>query len=1029
MARVAIFGMGPMRWEESSLLFALPLRTWHFAGALARAGHAVLLVSVRRSAYDEWPPDRITRVKRDGVQVYSLSDHLCHERPEILSKMLEDFGPTCLVGSNTYPASIAVNFARDLPFWADVFGDPMAEAQAKAAVLGNDAEAIRGFRRILMPILVRGDRFSTCSERQRSALVGQLGLLGRLTAPTDGYEFVDALPAILDDAEIESLGAIERAPRPAGSPFVLLWSGGYNTWADVDTLFLALETAMHTDPAIRFVSLGGAIRAHDEKTFERFRTQVQASDFADRCTFPGWVPTSELAGQYAGADAAVLADRWSYEAVLGTRTRMLDWLAAGLPIATTRVSEITEELGRRGLAATAACGDAEGLAKAILSLSRDREKARQMGLRGRRFLRESWRADVVLKPLLEWASAPTRAPDLERFVPVPQDPEPVQVLQRNVATFTEIARTRGVKDALRAVGEFAARKIRVRASKALEDYAPAKPALPVLPGGTDPPEIETPRRSPAIWRERIAAWRKPPRVALAVLVPDKIAPIVVSWTLDQIRRQYYPHWRAVVVVAPNASEEIRARAAADVEWLQRENLGATLFAADPVESDLCRHEWIAGSDFVGVVGAGDLLRWDALAELVEAARGAEADVVYADESEVDETAIPRRPLYKPAWSPDLLLSMPYLGQLSLHRTKGVLDSGGLRFAGIPRAVEYDLALRSTERAKRIEHVPQTLCRRWTPLAGRVEDRVQEEQERAHAQEKVLIEAVWRRKIRAVVERGARPGTFRVRRRIEGRPKVSILVPTRDRLDLLVPCLESIEERTTWRDREIVIIDNGSRRKDTLRWLDRSGYEVLRYDEPFNFSRLNNKAARRAKGEYLMFLNNDTEVVQPQWIEAMLEHAQRREVGAVGAKLIFRDGTLQHSGIVYTKDRFGPAHQKMRDSGQDAFGDVVRNYSAVTAACMMMRRDLFLEVGGFDPAFAVAFNDVDLCLRLREAGYLVVYTPYAVLFHHEGSTRGLGQQPSADGALLQSRWLSKLEPDPYLGFLGLPQDAPRVAARR
>ncbi|MBZ0115755.1 MAG: glycosyltransferase family 2 protein, partial [Sandaracinaceae bacterium] len=248
----------------------------------------------------------------------------------------------------------------------------------------------------------------------------------------------------------------------------------------------------------------------------------------------------------------------------------------------------------------------------------------------------------------------------------------------------------------------------------------------------------------------------------------------------------------------------------------------------------------------------------------------------------------------------------------------------------------------------------------------------------------------------------------------GAPLVSIVVPTRDRLDLLHACLASLE-RSTHPHREVVIVDNGSIERETLAFLAACPHRVLRIDEPYNFSRLNGRAVREAcTGAQLLFLNNDTQVIAPDWIEALLEHAQREGVGAAGAKLLYPDGRLQHAGLVYTRTRFRDAHVFLREIGMDPFTDCVRNFTAVTAACMMVPRRAFDAVGGFDERFAVAFNDVDLCLRLRQAGYRIVYTPHAVLYHAEGSTRGRGRQPVADERRLEERWLLTLDPDPYAG---------------
>jgi GT2 family glycosyltransferase len=247
--------------------------------------------------------------------------------------------------------------------------------------------------------------------------------------------------------------------------------------------------------------------------------------------------------------------------------------------------------------------------------------------------------------------------------------------------------------------------------------------------------------------------------------------------------------------------------------------------------------------------------------------------------------------------------------------------------------------------------------------------------------------------------------------------VSIIIPTRDQGALLEQCVRSIEERTAYERYEIVVLDNGSREPAALRYLDglAARHAVHRYPAPFNFSAICNFGAARAKGDYLLFLNDDTQVIGAQWLTAMLEHAQRARVGAVGAKLLYPYGRVQHAGVVLGIGGVaGHAFKQEADEALRPFGrpDCVRNCSAVTAACMMMARRAFDEVQGFDETFRVAFNDVDLCLRLRERGYLVVYTPRAVLYHHESATRGRSHPPDDERRCLQ-RWGSVIDAgDPY-----------------
>jgi GT2 family glycosyltransferase len=276
-----------------------------------------------------------------------------------------------------------------------------------------------------------------------------------------------------------------------------------------------------------------------------------------------------------------------------------------------------------------------------------------------------------------------------------------------------------------------------------------------------------------------------------------------------------------------------------------------------------------------------------------------------------------------------------------------------------------------------------------------------------AERGLLQAALARRGIEATVHpHGA--GVCRVRRSIRAPARVSVIIPTRDGLTMLRRCLDAVE-RTDHTDFEVVIVDNGSREDATLAFLATTAHRVLRAPGPFNFSRLNNRAVHETAGRYLVFLNNDTEPCDPGWLRSLEEHAQRPEVGAVGAKLLYPDGRIQHAGIaVGIGDLAGHPYRFRREQETP---DEVRNVSAVTAACLMMRRECFEAVSGFDECLPVNSNDVDLCLRLRSHGYLVVYTPHAVLRHFESQTRGARALPD-DARLMTRRWRDVLRSDPY-----------------
>jgi len=276
--------------------------------------------------------------------------------------------------------------------------------------------------------------------------------------------------------------------------------------------------------------------------------------------------------------------------------------------------------------------------------------------------------------------------------------------------------------------------------------------------------------------------------------------------------------------------------------------------------------------------------------------------------------------------------------------------------------------------------------------------------------RALEDAMKRRAVDAdilVIDRGQ----YRVKRRIQGQPKVGIIIPTKDRLEYLRACIDSIRQKTTYTNYEILVVDHESQEPATIAYLRTEGLRILRYSAEFNFSRMNNEAVACTDAEQLLFLNNDTEVISSEWLQAMLEHSQRPEVGAVGAKLLFPTGTVQHAGIVVGIDG-RPSHhilvgQSSEERGYENYLQVVRNSAALTGACLMVRRSVFEEVGGFDQRFTVTFGDIDLCLRLGQRGYLNVWTPFAVLYHREFGTRAAADANNEDYATFVARWTEVL----------------------
>lgn len=402
---------------------------------------------------------------------------------------------------------------------------------------------------------------------------------------------------------------------------------------------------------------------------------------------------------------------------------------------------------------------------------------------------------------------------------------------------------------------------------------------------------------------------------------------------------------------------------------------------------------LAQGGYVGFLDNDDELTPDALHEVAKALQEKKYDLLYSDEDKLDAEGSRCEPFFKSDWSPDLLLSINYICHFGVYRRKLLTEIGGLR-EGFDGSQDYDLVLRFTEKTTDIKHIPKILYH-WRKISGSTAENIQFKPYAMDSAKKALQDALKRRHIEGEVSDGLWAGSYRVKRRMTAEPLVSIIIPSKDKKDVLENCLSSITAKTTYKNYEIIVVDNQSEMFETEQYLKdlakNSKITVLRYNKPFNYAAMNNEAVKIAKGEILILLNNDTEVIAPDWIQVMLEHAQRPEVGAVGAKLLYPNNTLQHAGVIVGVGGIANCafnRHNSRDHGYFGQVDVIRNYSAVTAACIMVRKTVYEEMNGLDEQnLAVTFNDVDFCLRLRQKGYLVVYTPYAALYHHESLSRG------------------------------------------
>ncbi len=465
----------------------------------------------------------------------------------------------------------------------------------------------------------------------------------------------------------------------------------------------------------------------------------------------------------------------------------------------------------------------------------------------------------------------------------------------------------------------------------------------------------------------------------------------LSKAIESVRSQIYDKWELCICDDASTSPHIKPlleRYASDnrIRIVYRQKNGGIVKATNEALK-------LAKGAYIGLLDDDDELAPEALYEVVNALQETHYDLVYSDEDKISEEGERCEPFFKPDWSPDLLLSCNYISHFGVYRRKVVEDLGGFR-EGFDGSQDYDLVLRFTEKTQLIKHVPRVLYH-WRKLRGSAAESVEAKPYAYESAKKALRDALKRRGIAGQVTDGKWKGSYRVQRELTEKPLISIIIPFKDQKEALQKCVQSILEKSTYKNYEILLVNNRSELMGTMQYLERlradSRIRILDFDAPFNYSAINNYAVGNANGEYVILLNNDTEVISPDWMESMLEHAQRTEVGAVGIKLLYPDDTVQHAGVLLGLGGLaGHAFCRLpaMESGPFGLADVIRNYSSVTAACMMVKKSVYGACGGFNEQhLAVAFNDVDFCLRLREQGYLIVYTPFVSMYHNESLSRG------------------------------------------
>jgi len=451
-------------------------------------------------------------------------------------------------------------------------------------------------------------------------------------------------------------------------------------------------------------------------------------------------------------------------------------------------------------------------------------------------------------------------------------------------------------------------------------------------------------------------------------------------TIASLREQPYNGWRLTIILSEGGKKVIEDRLLAGFnDLVGRVRVMPKPKPASPLVSFMGDEARQERPTFFSILSPGDELSVDALLEVaVTANMHRSADFIYSDEICFSPITKVREAYFKPQWSPDLLLSSNYIGRLWCASTD-LLKNSAARLDDFVRFGEYDLVLRLTERANEIRHNPSILCRR-----GPVRIDAESFERRA------LGRAMVRRGIKAGVLPGCATGIYRVRRTTRPKGLVSIIIPTRASGGLIKTCITTLRRITAYPNIEIICIENiPKKEREWKRWVRKNADKTIETNEPFNWSRFNNVAATHARGDYLLFLNDDVEIIEPGWLEAMLEHAVRPEVGIVGPLLLYPNRTVQHAGIVLsTLGRARHAFRYTREDDPGYFGLALtqRNVIGVTGACLLTRKEVFEALGRFDEAHRIINNDVDYCLKAWRSKLRVIFTPYAKLVHHEKVSR-------------------------------------------
>lgn len=539
------------------------------------------------------------------------------------------------------------------------------------------------------------------------------------------------------------------------------------------------------------------------------------------------------------------------------------------------------------------------------------------------------------------------------------------------------------------------------------------------------------RKKAKLSKKKIKKQRKtvfPKNIKISILVPLYNTPLhFLKEMIDSVLAQTYSNWE--LCLADGSTAEHKEVEKAVLAYCKKDprivykklekNLGIS------ENTNACID--MATGDYIALFDHDDILHPSALYEVMNAIVEKNADFIYTDEATFESPNLKNIVTihYKPDFAIDNLRAVNYICHLSVF-SKELLNKVGKFRSEYDGSQDHDMILRLTEQANCIVHIPQVLYY-WRAHPQSVAQNISSKSYAAEAGKKAVRDSIARHGMKAEVESSAiLPSIYRIKYEVTTKGKVSIIIPNKDHLADLSLCIKSVLERTTYPKYEIIIVDNGSTEAALFEYYESlkkyPNIQVCSLDIPFNYSKLNNYAVSLATGDYYLLLNNDIEILTPNWLEEMLMYAQRDDVGAVGAMLYYPDDSVQHAGVIVGVGGVAcHAYCKFdkNDTGYMGRLHFAQDLSAVTAACMMVKASVWHEVEGLDEKFKVAFNDVDLCMKIRKAGHLIVWTPYAEAYHYESKSRGLEDTPEKQARFLdeimrfQKKWQKELqEGDPY-----------------